>query len=98
VDWKEISANQILSERFIEKHSDKVNWENISSYQKLSESFIEKHLEKLSVGGLSSNRKISNRIKDKFNIIEKLKEIYRNTRKEWNIVSQDKSNDEEQEE
>ena len=45
-DWFYISIYQILSEKFIEKHSDKVHWTNISWYQKLSEEFIEKHSDK----------------------------------------------------
>ena len=47
VYWSYISEFQILSEEFIEKHSDKVNWEYISKYQKLSEEFIEKYYDKV---------------------------------------------------
>ena len=45
--WWFISANQKLSEEFIERHSDKVNWEWIFVYQNLSEDFIEKHKDKI---------------------------------------------------
>src|SRR5574343_779114 len=42
VDWSYISIFQKLSEKFIEKYSDKINWHHISEFQKLSEKFIEK--------------------------------------------------------
>ena len=46
VNWKCISVNQKLSEKFIEKYIDKVDWYNISRHQTLSESFIEKYIDK----------------------------------------------------
>jgi hypothetical protein len=46
-DWEHICANQKLSEKFIEKYSDKVCWESICCNQNLSECFIEKHMPEL---------------------------------------------------
>ncbi len=43
LNWKSLSMNQILSEKFIEEHEFIVDWNNISTYQILSEPFIEKH-------------------------------------------------------
>ena len=37
IDWYWISEYQTLSEKFIEKYSDKIYWGIISKYQKLSE-------------------------------------------------------------
>jgi hypothetical protein len=45
--WTQISAEQQLSESFIEMFQDKVDWWWISSYQQLSESFIEKFQDKV---------------------------------------------------
>ena len=45
--WDIISFSQILSEVFIERHSNEVNWRFISMYQNLSEGFIERHLNKV---------------------------------------------------
>jgi hypothetical protein len=58
-DWRYISKYQILSEEFIEKHSNKLNWDNISAYQVLSEDFIEKHLDKLNWYEISFYHKLS---------------------------------------
>jgi hypothetical protein len=59
VNWVYISANQKLSEDFIEKHADKVYWGYISAYQKLSESFIETHADKVYWGYISRFQKLS---------------------------------------
>src|SRR5574344_87727 len=45
--WNYISKKQKLSEKFIEKHYNKVDWYNISKKQTLSEKFIEKHYDKV---------------------------------------------------
>ena len=59
VDWKYISMYQKLSEKFIEKHSDKIDWNYISKYQKLSEKFIEKHGDKVNWVYISISQKLS---------------------------------------
>ena len=45
--WDDISANQHLSEAFIEKYAEQVNWHLISANQHLSEAFIAKHARKV---------------------------------------------------
>ena len=47
VNWSCISEFQKLSEKFIEKYSDKVEWDWISISQKLSEEFRQKHNDKI---------------------------------------------------
>jgi hypothetical protein len=71
-DWYYISYCQVLSEKFIEKHSDKLNWYEISFYQKLSEEFMKKHIDKIDIGCLTENKNISEKIKQE---IQTLKEI-----------------------
>jgi uncharacterized C2H2 Zn-finger protein len=70
--WYYISRWQILSEEFIEKHSDKVDWYQIYRYQKLSEKFIRKHINKAHIGWLMYNENISDEVKEE---IKTLKEI-----------------------
>jgi len=48
-----------LSERFIEKHEDRVNWNWISTYQRLSEEFIEKHKDRVNWNCISQYQKLS---------------------------------------
>ena len=57
--WRDISANQHLTEAFIEKYADRVNWGCISEYQKLSEKFIAKHAEQVDWGCISEYQKLS---------------------------------------
>jgi len=61
-----------LSEKFIEKYSDKVNWVLISKYQKLSEKFIEKYKDKVNWKYISEHQKLSKSFiekhKDKLNL------------------------------
>jgi hypothetical protein len=45
----------LLSESFIERHSDKLSWNFISECQKLSEEFIIKHIDKIDMEGLKKN-------------------------------------------
>lgn len=56
---------QKLSEKFIEKHIDKVNWFNIMAYQKLSEKFIEKHNDKVDLDYISKYQKLSEKFIEK---------------------------------
>jgi hypothetical protein len=58
-DWYYISYCQTLSEKFIEKHSDKLDWRDISWSQKLSEKFIEKHSNKIDWKQISQHQKLS---------------------------------------
>jgi hypothetical protein len=71
-DWYRISYYQNLSEKFIEKHSDKLDWKWISRYQELSEEFIKEHLNKIDIDFLMKNNDISEKTKKE---IETLKEI-----------------------
>ena len=57
--WTLISEYQILSELFIEKHSEEVNWSAISIYQKLSEGFIERHYKEVDWDYISKYQKLS---------------------------------------
>ena len=59
LDWGWISANQKLSEPFIEKHANRLDWESISRYQKLSEPFMERHAERLDWESISRYQKLS---------------------------------------
>jgi hypothetical protein len=59
VDWSYISIFQKLSEKFIEKYSDKINWHHISEFQKLSEKFIEKHYNKVDWYNISKKQTLS---------------------------------------
>ena len=54
-----ISYCQVLSEEFIEKHSDKLDWRDISWSQKLSEKFIEKHSNKIDWKEISEYQNLS---------------------------------------
>jgi len=76
-DWYCISKYQRLSERFIEKHEDRVTWYWISVNQKLSEKFIEKHENKVYWNWISEHQKLS----------EKFIEKHEN-RVYWNWISQ----------
>ena len=53
--WDIISANQKLSEEFIEKYQDKINWESISLFQELSWSILQKFSKKIILKNLSNN-------------------------------------------
>ena len=57
--WYFISRHQILSESFINKHSNKVNWFFISLCQELSESFIERYIDKVNWNMISCEQKLS---------------------------------------
>ena len=62
INWNEISQYQELSEKFIEKHQDKVNRENISWKQKL----IEKYQDKVMWKNISAHQKLSEEFIEKF--------------------------------
>jgi len=64
-DWYCISQYQKLSEKFIEKHENRVYWNYISIYQKLSEKFIEKYEDKINWNWISINQKLSERFIEK---------------------------------
>ena len=66
VDWYCISINQTLSEKFIEKHYDKVDWYNISKYQKLSEEFIDKYINKVNWDRISKYQTLSEEFIEKY--------------------------------
>lgn len=66
VDWFFISANQKLSESFIEKHSNEVKWILISTFQKLSEDLIEQFADKVSWSDISRFQKLSEPFIDRF--------------------------------
>jgi len=76
-NWNYISKYQKLSEKFIEKHSDKVNWYDISKYQKLSEQFIEKHSDKVDWYYISSYQKLSEKFIEKYS-----------DKVDWNYISE----------
>ena len=57
--WYYISKFQDLSEKFIERHFDKIDWNCISEYQKLSEGFIDRHSKKLNWNFISIHQKLS---------------------------------------
>src|SRR5574344_2025871 len=57
--WNYISKKQKLSEKFIEKHYNKVDLNCILTYQILSESFIEKHYDKVNWNRISQHQKLS---------------------------------------
>ncbi len=54
-----ISADQKLSEAFIDKYADRVDWYAISVYQKLSEAFIEKHTDRVNWYQISEYQELS---------------------------------------
>jgi hypothetical protein len=58
-DWAYISICQNLSEKFIDKHSDKIHWVFISKHQILSEEFIEKHSDKVRWENVSFYQELS---------------------------------------
>jgi hypothetical protein len=58
-EWNWISSRQIISQRFIEKYSDKIDWGWISERQNLSEEFMEKHQNKISWCYISRYQKLS---------------------------------------
>jgi hypothetical protein len=58
-DWFCIARFQKLSEKFIEKYSDKLNWYYISGFQNLSEEFMEKHSNKICWFSISLYQKLS---------------------------------------
>ena len=66
VDLNYISMYQKLSEKFIEKHGDKLIWEYISKDQKLSEEFIEKHNDKLDWDNISIFQTLSEEFIEKY--------------------------------
>ena len=70
-EWSGISKNNILSEDFIRKYSDKVNWFYISSSQKLSCQFIEEFQDKVDWNNISRYQKLNidflNQFKNKVN-------------------------------
>lgn len=65
-DWRNISIYQNLSEKFIEKYSDKLNWELISTHQKLSENFIDKYVNKLAWCEISKHQRLSENFIEKY--------------------------------
>ena len=60
--WDIISANQKLSEEFIEKYQDKINWESISLFQELSWSILQKFSKKIILKNLSNNDCLNNEL------------------------------------
>jgi hypothetical protein len=75
-DLRVMSYYQNLSEKFIEKHSDKVFWNYISESQKLSEVFIKKHINKIKIDFLMDNKYISKELKKQIKQeIQTLKDI-----------------------
>ena len=57
--WSALCKCRNLSEKFIEKHWDKLNQFYVSIYQKLSEKFILKHKEELDADNILKNQKLS---------------------------------------
>ena len=66
VDLNYISMYQKLSEKFIEKHGDKLDWGYISTYQKLPESFIEKYNDKVDWDYISKYQTLSEEFIEKY--------------------------------
>lgn len=67
INWKRISENPNLTERFIEKYQNKVDWKKISEHVCLTINFIEKYKEKLNWKKISNNPNLT------INLIEKYK-------------------------
>ena len=63
--WRDISANQHLTEAFIEKYADRVDWFCISEYQPLSEAFIAKHAEQVNWYCISVSQQLSEKFIEK---------------------------------
>ena len=94
--WRGISANQNLSEEFIEKFQDKVNWRIISANQKLSEKIIKKFQNRVDWDNISIYQKLSEKFIEEFldkvycdAIVryQKLSEEF--IFKHWNILNHD---------
>jgi len=99
MNWIEKSKEPGLTEKFIEKHSDKVYWYLISQYQNLSENFIEKHKDEVYWECLSINQKLSEKFIEKHSdkvdwcnilIYQKLSEKFIekfSDKVNWNLIS-----------
>lgn len=57
--WLYIVQFKQLSEKFIEKHADKIDWHYVSRYQQLSESFIERRANKVNWHLISRYQQLS---------------------------------------
>ena len=57
--WTNISEYQKLSEKFIEKYSDKLCWFRIAIFQELSEEFIIRHSDKLAINVIDDRQVLS---------------------------------------
>jgi hypothetical protein len=64
--WGWVSSCQTLSEKFIDKHKDKIWWSCISHYQKLSEEFIEKYEDKVVWYWIFQSQKLSPKFREKW--------------------------------
>ena len=71
-DWYYLSDNQFLTQRFMEKHSDKIDWDFIALSQKMTAKFIKKHISKIEITYLMVNPRVSKKVKEE---IKTLKEI-----------------------
>ena len=59
LDWRWISANQTLSEPFMERHAERLDWEGIFYNQRLSEPFMDRHAKRLDWEHISYNQTLS---------------------------------------
>ena len=59
--WKKVTESQILSNKFIDKHSDKLSnyWREISCYKTLDEKLLEKNIDKLHWNNISKYQDLS---------------------------------------
>jgi hypothetical protein len=71
-DWADIADNQSLTQKFMEKHSDKIDWDFIALSQKMTAKFIKKHISKIEITYLMVNPRVSKKVKEE---IKTLKEI-----------------------
>ena len=58
-DWSKLCKDITISEKFFDKHIDKVDWRMLSGNTNISEKFFAKHLDKVDWRILSSNTNIS---------------------------------------
>lgn len=66
IDWCSISANQNLSENFMNTYADMLNWDIISEYQNMSYEFLVNHASEINLFYLSRNMITSREIINKF--------------------------------
>lgn len=57
--WSSVSYYQILSEKFMIEHSEKLNWRDLSYTQNMSREFILENLDKIVLTALMKNTKIN---------------------------------------